>query len=202
VEPGLGIGLALARRLAEMHGGKLEASSKGEGNGATLSLYMPATVAASAPPEPAYTPKSVPPGSNNSQTAAALDVVIVEDNEDIAEVMVMWLEELGHHVSVAHTGKAGIELIRERRPHLVICDLGLPDLPGVEVCRTVRAFEGGQRPVIVALTGWGRDEDRRKTEDAGFDQHLVKPVAPDALRALLKSVEEARGARLEALAGL
>jgi signal transduction histidine kinase len=201
VEPGLGIGLALARRLAEMHGGKLEAASTGEGNGATLSLYMPAAATISAPPEPPYTPKSVPPGSN-SQTAAALDVVIVEDNQDIAEVMVMWLEELGHAVSVAHTGKAGIELIRERRPHLVICDLGLPDIPGIEVCRAVRAFESGQRPVIVALTGWGRDEDRRKTEDAGFDQHLVKPVAPDALRALLKSVDEARSSRLEALAGL
>jgi DNA-binding response OmpR family regulator len=116
--------------------------------------------------------------------------------------MVMWLEDLGHTVAVAHTGKSGIELIRERRPDLVICDLGLPDLPGVEVCRTIRSLEGEHQPVMVALTGWGREEDRRLTKEAGFDQHLVKPVAPDSLKAVLRSVGESQGPGSEAPASL
>jgi two-component system CheB/CheR fusion protein len=93
-------------------------------------------------------------------------------------------------VTVAHTGQSGIEAIRSKQPKLVVCDLGLPDIPGIEVCRAVRAFPPANQPVMVALTGWGRPEDLRQTKEAGFDHHLVKPVAPEALQALLTKVSK------------
>jgi signal transduction histidine kinase len=192
-EPGLGIGLALARRLAEMHGGRLSVSSPGEGQGTTFTLQIPA-IAPVAPAASEARAASEPP-------MAALGIVVVEDNQDIAEVLVTWLESLGHRVAVAHTGEAGVETIRKERPDLAICDLGLPDIDGVDVCRRVRAFPGDPQPVMVALTGWGREEDLRATREAGFDHHLVKPVAPDKLHALLQSVSEARVRSGKASAG-
>jgi signal transduction histidine kinase len=192
-EPGLGIGLALARRLADMHGGRLSVSSPGEGHGTTFTLRIPAIapVAAAAPEA------HLAPGAPMS----VLGIVVIEDNQDIAEVLVTWLESLGHRVAVAHAGEAGVEAIRKHRPDLAICDLGLPDIDGVDVCRRVRALSGDSQPVMVALTGWGRDEDLQATKEAGFDHHLVKPVAPDKLHALLQSVSEARVRSRKASAG-
>jgi signal transduction histidine kinase len=183
-EPGLGIGLALARRLADMHGGRLSVSSPGEGQGTTFTLQIPAIAPIVATASDARAAPDAP--------MAALDIVVVEDNQDIAEVLVTWLESLGHRVAVAHTGEDGVEAIRQHRPDLAVCDLGLPDIDGVDVCRRVRALGGASQPVMVALTGWGRDEDLRATKEAGFDHHLVKPVAPDKLHALLQNVSEAR----------
>ena len=102
------------------------------------------------------------------------------------------LDSLGHTVTVAHTGHQGVEAIRVKRPQLVFCDLGLPDLDGIEVCRRVRAAPTDVRPVMVALTGWGREQDLSATKAAGFDHHLVKPVAFDALLALFEKVTNAR----------
>jgi signal transduction histidine kinase/CheY-like chemotaxis protein len=184
-EPGLGIGLALARRLAEMHGGALLLASEGEGRGATFSLRLPLSGAPVAPDMP-------PPERAPAAAAAPLGVVVVEDNEDIADVLVVWLRELGHTVSVAHTGEGGLELIRTTRPDLVICDLGLPELDGLGVCRRVREQPPDTQPMMVALTGWGREEDLRLSKEAGFDRHLVKPVAPEALNAVLASLAEER----------
>jgi signal transduction histidine kinase len=183
-EPGLGIGLALARRLADMHGGRLSVSSPGEGQGTTFTLQIPAIAPVVATASEARAAPDAP--------MAPLDIVVVEDNQDIAEVLVTWLESLGHRVAVAHTGEDGVEAIRQHRPDLAVCDLGLPDIDGVDVCRRVRALSGASQPVMVALTGWGRDEDLRATKEAGFDHHLVKPVAPDKLHALLQNVSEAR----------
>ena len=88
----------------------------------------------------------------------------------------------------ARTGQAGIELANEARPDVVLCDIGLPEMDGIAVCRAIRSLRADRPPVMVALTGWGREEDRRRTREAGFDHHLVKPVAPDNLRAVLRSV--------------
>ena len=193
-EPGLGIGLALARRIAEMHGGKLTAFSDGEGHGATFTLTIPLTRAArsAATPDPAA-------GARRTESDTPLDIVVVEDNEDVADTLVMWLQQFNHRVTVARTGNAGVEAIRSQKPDLVVCDLGLPDLHGTEVCRQIRSFDGESRPVMVALTGWGREDDVRRTKEAGFDHHLVKPVVPEKLLALLESVAAARaeGTRTE-----
>jgi signal transduction histidine kinase len=181
-EPGLGIGLALARRLAEMHGGTLKAFSEGEGLGTTFTLQIPANV------ESGDQPQSAVANRAPKDPAAPLDIVVVEDNDDIADGLLDWLESLGHRVAVARTGRSGVELIRERFPDLVLCDLGLPELDGLDLCRHVRGFPAESQPIMVALTGWGREDDLRRTKEAGFDHHLVKPVAPDKLEALLQVV--------------
>jgi CheY-like chemotaxis protein len=184
-ESGLGIGLALARRLADMHGGNLGVISAGEGQGATFTLRIPALF--TTPPELGVPVPSAPVPAGN-----ALDIVVVEDNDDIAEVLGEWLVELGHAVRVARAGQDGVELVRERVPDLVICDLGLPDVDGAEVCRQVRRLPLGHQPVMVALTGWGREDDVRSTREAGFDHHLVKPVATDKLEVLLGQIGDSR----------
>jgi signal transduction histidine kinase len=191
---GLGIGLALARRLAELHGGTLTASSPGEGQGATFELSIPAQgapapVPAAVPTAPATAPVTAPvaaakPASNG------LDIAVIEDNEDAAETLAAWLEEQGHRVRIARTGPEGVDLVKAQLPDLVLCDIGLPGHDGVEVCRQVRALDIDQ-PMMVALTGWGMDADRRRTAEAGFDRHLVKPVAIPQLVEVLRAVHRA-----------
>jgi CheY-like chemotaxis protein len=181
-EPGLGIGLALARRLAEMHDGTLTSFSEGEGRGATFTLRIPALESVSRDAIPAANTVE------SSNGAAPLDIVVVEDNEDVAGVLVDWLENLGHRVRVAFTGTSGLEVIRSKPPDVVLCDLGLPELDGLGVCRRVLALPSESRPTMVALTGWGREDDIRRSREAGFDHHLVKPVAPDALQRVLTTV--------------
>src|SRR6266540_3637841 len=179
-ESGLGIGLALARRLAEMHGGTLTASSGGKGAGATLTLalpVLPATDAAVGVPAP---------DSAEPAAARSLDIVVIEDNPDVADILVEWLEQFGHRLSAARSGEAGLELIKRGNADLVLCDLGLQGMSGIDVCRAVRSLQIAKRPTMVALTGWGRDEDRQRTRDAGFDHHIVKPVAPTALLEVLR----------------
>ncbi|HEY6177933.1 MAG TPA: response regulator [Kofleriaceae bacterium] len=176
---GLGIGLALARRLAGLHGGSLVAISEGEGRGSTFTLTLPGATAATAAPDAARPARTTSNGK--------LAIVVIEDNDDAADTLAMWLENMGHSVQVARTGPEGLELVRASRPQLVLCDVGLPGMDGVEVCRHVKALPATP-PVMVALTGWGMEADRKRTRDAGFDHHLVKPVAPDKLRDILDAV--------------
>jgi CheY-like chemotaxis protein len=115
---------------------------------------------------------------------------VVEDNDDVADTLLEWLEELGHRVRIARTGEQGVTLVQEARPGLVLCDLGLPGMDGLDVCRSIRALALQPSPMIVAVTGWGRNGDRQRTKEAGFDRHLVKPVAPDDLLAILRDASE------------
>jgi CheY-like chemotaxis protein/anti-sigma regulatory factor (Ser/Thr protein kinase) len=185
---GLGIGLALSRQLAELHGGTLTALSGGEGMGATFSLSVPigapAPAVDAAPPNGAKAPAA---------SSSALTIVVVEDNEDSADMLATWLEALGHAVRVAHTGAEGLALVLEVRPDIVLCDIGLPGMDGIDVCRRI-ALGMEPPPVMVALTGWGMGDDRKRTREAGFNHHLVKPVALDKLQTVLESVR-ANGAR-------
>jgi signal transduction histidine kinase len=179
-ESGLGIGLALARRLAEMHGGTLEAASAGKGAGTTLTLRLPALPTSERPAA------DVHPSAGDGQNRS-LKILVIEDNPDVSDVLVEWLEDVGHQLSFARSGERGLELIRERTPDVVLCDLGLAGMSGLDVCRAVRANTSVRQPMMVALTGWGREEDRRRTSDAGFDHHIVKPVAPEKLLAVLRT---------------
>ncbi len=194
-DDGLGIGLALSRYLAQLHGGTLTAASPGEGMGATFTLSLPTGIGtgeASDPRAGASAP-ALPPEAGDAAVApppssrGGLSVVVVEDNEDSADVMSAWLEQLGHSVRVAHTGPDGVALILEERPDVVLCDIGLPGMDGVDVCR--RVVDGmAVPPVMIALTGWGTESDRKRTVSAGFRHHLVKPIEPEKLRSVLEAV--------------
>jgi signal transduction histidine kinase len=177
---GLGIGLALSRKLAELHGGTLTAASAGEGKGSTFTLSLP-TGHAEERSEPPMSGTAVP------RAAEGLSIVVVDDNEDAADTLSYWLQHLGHDVRVARTGPEGLALVLESRPDVVLCDLGLPGMDGVDVCRNV-VLGMPAPPVMVALTGWGVEADRRRTVEAGFSHHLVKPVAPEQLQSVLLSV--------------
>lgn len=180
---GLGIGLALAQRLAGMHGGRLIAASPGEGAGATFTLSLPLDTT-----ETTFEPTPVVITVPSATSRIRLTVVVVEDNTDAADMLATWLETLGHEVHVAATGAQGIELVQAARPDVVICDIGLPDMDGVEVCQRIQDLQIGVRPIFVALTGWGMEADRLRTAEAGFNHHLVKPVALSKLREILQSV--------------
>ncbi len=180
---GLGIGLALSRRLAEMHGGSLTAESGGTDVGATFTFRLP--LAASRPatasteePKPTSGVRGIVPH------AKSLNVVVIEDNDDAANMLAKWLAASGYEVHVAHLGEEGLELVRRFEPDVVLCDLGLPGMDGNEVCRIVKN-ELVPPPTMIALTGWGSEHDRTVTRGAGFHHHLMKPVqpkqAPDAL---------------------
>jgi signal transduction histidine kinase len=179
---GAGIGLALAKRLARMHGGDLTAWSAGENRGTTFTLGIPG--AAVVP----VTLDSAPERLGSIVTGSPLDILLIEDNDDVADTLGAWLETLGHRVTIARTGPKGLELALTIRPQLVLCDIGLPEMDGVEVCQRVRQAATDFRPVMVALTGWGKEEDRIRTKEAGFDHHLVKPVALDTLSKLIAGV--------------
>ncbi len=183
---GLGIGLALARKLAEMHGGTVTAASAGEGLGTTITVSLPVANGVATATEPKVISHARAPAG------VGLDILVIEDNDDNADMLVEWLQTLGHSVKIARSGPTGLALVKETRPELVLCDIGLPGMDGIEVCRSVRQLDDAPQPIMVALSGWGMAEDRRRTKEVGFDHHLVKPVAPDKLYALLESVQQGR----------
>jgi PAS domain S-box-containing protein len=179
---GLGIGLTLVRRLVQMHGGSVEARSAGEGRGSTFVVRLPVLEGIAAAPEP--TALVEPQRSRR--------ILVVDDNEDSATSLAMLLQLTGNETFTAYEGHSAFEAAERHRPEVVLLDIGLPGLNGYEVCRLIRDQTWGKPMVVIALTGWGQDEDRRKSSAAGFDGHLVKPVNYAALMALLGSSEVAR----------
>ncbi len=185
---GLGLGLTLVHRLVELHGGVVRAYSEGAGKGSEFVVRLPLLDESRLPPMP-------PPREAVGAEAAAEDgdaaqpvsVVVVEDQDDVREALTTLLEGWGHRVQAAADGASGIELIVSSRPDLALVDIGLPGLDGYAVAGRVRAELGAGAPRLVALTGFGREEDRERARRAGFDTHLTKPAGPQQLRRVLRS---------------
>lgn len=173
---GLGIGLSLTRKLVELHGGSVKASSEGEGKGSLFLVRLPLAVAAApaSPQEPGVEPAAALP-------AGSLRILVADDNADAAETLSLLLESMGHEVRHVHDGEAAVAAVPEFDPQLLLLDIGMPRLNGYETCSRIRALPGGAARALVAVTGWGQPQDRERARDAGFDQHLVKPVDMDRL---------------------
>lgn len=180
-EGGLGVGLALVRALVEMHEGRVEVESAGLGRGSTFRIVLPPSVvvqssSSSAAPEP-----------TRVHEAERLSVLVADDNGDAADTLAMMLQLSGHDVHVAYGGAEAFELARRVQPAIALLDIGMPGMSGYELGARIRGEPWGERVALIAVTGWGEDEDKSKAREAGFDEHLLKPVDPTALDALLES---------------
>jgi CheY-like chemotaxis protein len=176
---GLGIGLTLAKRLIELHGGTLEARSQGIGHGSTFVARLPLGGAPAAPVQE-------PVDRRRRSRKGRARVLVAEDVADAAEMMRVMLDYMGHDVRVAGDGARAVAIAKEFKPHVVLLDIGLPRLDGYEAGRRIRAALGPE-VLLVALTGWGQQEDKERAKEAGFDLHLRKPAEPNVLEALIAS---------------
>jgi CheY-like chemotaxis protein len=179
---GLGVGLTLARQLAEMHGGFIEVRSGGPGTGSEFRVHLPAIVG----PAPQVAGGSEPPALEPAQSRRR--ILVVDDNRDAAASLAELLSADGYHTRLAHDGATAVELAESWGPTIVLLDIGLPRLDGYEAARRIRALDGGAEITLIAITGWGQAEDRAKSSAAGFDHHLVKPVDLAALSLLFAPV--------------
>jgi signal transduction histidine kinase/ActR/RegA family two-component response regulator len=181
---GLGIGLAVVKGLMELHGGEVRARSEGAGRGAEITLLLP--LAENAPGDRAQT--AVDSAREMREDAAgSRRILVVEDNPDAAATLRDFLELSGHEVELACSGTDGVSAARRFHPEVVLCDLGLPGMTGFEVAAQLRRDPETASAQLIAVTGYGRDEDRRRSREAGFDLHLTKPVDPAQLRQALKT---------------
>ena len=177
---GLGIGLALAKGLVEMHGGRIEARSAGVGQGSEFTVRLPVSR------------RSVAEERRGAEGAAPADgrplrILVADDRPDITQSLAALLESIGHSVKTAADGEQAVAVAEAFRPEVVVLDLGMPRVNGYDACQRIRARPWGRRVLLIAQTGWAQDEDRRRTREAGFDHHLVKPFEPAELFALLRT---------------
>jgi PAS domain S-box-containing protein len=183
---GLGVGLTIVKRLVEMHDGAVEATSEGPGMGSEFVIRLPVVL-------------SVVNGITDEdpdqplRPTARRRILVVDDNVDAASSLAMMLKIMGNEIRTAHDGLEGIEAAETFRPDLILLDIGMPKLNGYETCRRIREEPWGKSIVIVALTGWGQEDDKRRSLEAGFNHHLVKPVEPAALERLLAELKSETG---------
>jgi CheY-like chemotaxis protein len=179
---GLGIGLALVKRLTELHGGTVEAySALGQGSEFVVRLRM-------ASPDAPQPPSSITEAGQ--PTIRPLRMLVVDDNVDAAEILEILLTESGHEVRIAHDGPAALEAALEFRPNVVLLDIGLPEMDGYEVAKRIRQQPTLTNVVLVALTGYGQETNRQRSQEAGFDHHLVKPADFQKVQQILATVSQ------------
>jgi CheY-like chemotaxis protein len=183
---GLGVGMALAKRLVEMHGGTIRASSPGLGRGSRFTVSLPVA-------QPPVDHAPADGGTVRAAPARRHRVLVVDDNRDFAVSLGTVLEFNGHEVRLAFDGASGLAQALEFRPEIAFLDLGLPGLSGFDLARRLRADPTTRAAMLVALTGWGQDKDRAQSSAAGFDVHFVKPVDPEAIARLADEPAAARG---------
>jgi two-component system CheB/CheR fusion protein len=177
---GLGIGLTLVRSLVQMHHGSVQAFSEGPGKGSEFVVHLPVMQ------------HSLPTGSaprGRSGPAPSRRILVVDDNIDAAETLAVLLRMAGHEVRTAHDGPAALDAARTYQPEVVLLDIGMPAMDGYEVARRVRQVPGMEKVLLVALTGYGQEDDRRRSRDAGIDHHLVKPADMEALQAVVAGMQ-------------
>jgi signal transduction histidine kinase/ActR/RegA family two-component response regulator len=183
---GLGLGLALVKNLVESHGGKVNAFSEGVGKGSTFTISL-ARLAAAAPVQTN--------GADMEKLIAAdgksLQIMVVDDNRDAANTLKMFLNMAGHDVLIEYAAQDAIERAKVTSPHVYLLDIGLPDMDGLELARTLRAMPRANSPTLIAITGYSQELDREKSRDAGFDHHFVKPIDTSQLLALLSQIDAA-----------
>ena len=175
---GLGIGLSLSNALINAHGGRIQAASEGPGQGSTFTVWLPVHPAPESPIQP-------PPTKSPEPHCEPRRILVLDDNPDSADSLSLLLDLRGNVVHTAYDGESGLELAARVRPDVILLDIGLPGLSGYDVCRLIRNEPWGVDTMLIALTGWGQDEDRRRAREAGFDHHMTKPVDFDALMGLL-----------------
>lgn len=179
---GLGIGLSLVKRLVEMHGGRIEAKSDGLGTGSTFSVRLPLIVEAA--PLPSSDLETTAPSNSK------LSILVVDDNVDAADTLTLLLKMMGNEIRTVYDGEAAVQEGDDFRPDVVLLDIGLPKMNGYEVARYMRGQEWSKNSVLIAVTGWGQEDDKRQASEAGFDKHLVKPVNPRSLMKILAGIYE------------
>jgi PAS domain S-box-containing protein len=187
-QAGLGIGLSLVKALVEMHEGVVEARSDGLGKGSEFVVRLPASVEKLV--------QAMQSASTQQKREAKYRILVVDDNRDTAGSLAMILQMMGNDTRTAYDGEEAVAAASEFQPDVILLDLDLPKLNGYEVCRRIRKQPGGKELVIIAQTGYGQAEDRRRTHEAGFDYHIVKPLDPDALMDLLAELQQVKSSKL------
>jgi CheY-like chemotaxis protein len=177
---GLGIGLALAQRVMELHGGTIEAKSDGRGRGSTFTLRLPVDRGLHQGPANLRGARRDP-----QRLLVNRRILVVDDNSDSVETLAWLVRSYGGEVRTANDGPTAVTLAREFAPHVILLDIGMPGMDGYEICRQIRSTEHGGRAFIVAITGWGQDRDKALAQAAGFDTHITKPADPLVLEQLL-----------------
>jgi CheY-like chemotaxis protein len=181
-EGGLGIGLSLVRGLVELHGGTVNAHSKGVGHGSEFVVRLP--IANAAVRQSAHAPVKQP-----RVPIEPLRLLVADDNCDAATSCAALLEASGHEVSVAHSGREAFDLACRLEPDALLLDIGMPELNGYELAQRIRGTDWGRGAMLIAVTGWGQEEDKRRALAAGFDRHLTKPIDPDGLESVLQQAK-------------
>jgi len=179
-QSGLGVGLALTRTIVELHHGTIEARSEGAGKGSEFAIRLPLEAHAAEGRE------QLAQVTHELSNGVAHRVLVVDDNVDAASMLAALVRQLGHDVVVVHDGPSALKAAEAYRPEIILLDLGMPDMNGFEVARALRERGIAPTPRIVAVTGWGKPEDERRTREAGFDMHLIKPVEESQIRQVLR----------------